>query len=68
MEKSEEADFLPMASNLVLKLEIPGGNEPVLVYGKVRHEGEHKEGYGIQFKTVDKKSAYYIEKFIGVFL
>ncbi len=68
MEKAEEADFLPMASNLVLRLEIPGVNEPVVAYGKVRHEGEHKEGYGIQFQGVHKKTVYYIEKFMGVFL
>ena len=68
MEKSEESDFLPMTSNLVLKLEIPGANEPVVAYGKVRHEGEYKEGYGIQFKKVDEKTAYYIERFMGLFL
>ena len=68
MEKSEKSDFLPMASNLILKLEIPGANEPVVAFGKVRHEDEHNEGYGIQFKKVDKKTAYYMEKFMGVFL
>lgn len=68
MEKSEESDCLPMAANLVLKLEIPGVNEPIVAFGKVRHEGEHKEGYEIQFKEVHKRTAYYIEKFMGVFL
>ena len=68
MEKAEEADFLPMASNLVLKLEIPGANEPVVAFGKVRHGGKSKEGYGIQFKEVHKQTAYYIERFMGVFL
>ena len=68
MEKSEEADFLPMTSNLALKLEIPGANESVVVLGTVRHEGKHSDGCGIQFEIVDKRSAYYIEKFMGVFL
>lgn len=68
IDKSEGFDFLPMASRISLKLEIPGISEPVVVHGIVRHRGKHREGFGIQFEAVDKKSAYYIEKFMGNFL
>ena len=67
IEKSEEFDFLPMASRLALKLEIPGVNEPIMVHGIVRQRGKHREGFGIQFEAVDKKSAFYIERFLGIF-
>ena len=68
IEKSEEFNFLPMASRLTLKFEIPGVNEPVLASGVVRHMGKHREGFGIQFEGVDKKSAYYLGRFMGNFL
>ena len=68
MEKSGESDFLPMASRLTLKLEIPGINEPVVAFGVVMHRGKHREWYGIQFEAVDKRSAYYLERFMGTFL
>jgi hypothetical protein len=47
---------------------MPGINEAVVIFGLVNHTGKHQEGYGIQFKEVHKKSAYYIAKFIGSFL
>lgn len=68
IEKSEEFDFLPMASRLTLKLEIPGVNEVIKVQGIVRQKGKHREGFGIQFEAVDKESAYFIERYIGTFL
>jgi len=68
INKAEGFDFLPMASRISLKLEIPGVGEPVVVHGIVRHRGKYREGFGVQFEAVDKKAAYYIERFIGTFL
>jgi len=68
IDKAEGFDFLPMASRISLKLEIPGVGEPVVVHGIVRHRGKYREGFGVQFEVVDKKAAYYIERFIGTFL
>jgi hypothetical protein len=68
IDESEEFDFLPSASQLTLKLELPKVNELIVVYGKVRHRGKHREGFGIQFEAVDNRSAYYIERFMGTFL
>ena len=68
IDKSGERDFLPMASRITLRLDIPGADEPVVVHGIVRHRGKYREGFGIQFESIDKKSTYYIERFVGVFL
>ena len=68
IEKSEEFVFLPMASRLTLKFEIPGVNDLIAAFGIVRHRGKYTEGVGIQFEAIDKKSAYYIERFMGIFL
>ncbi len=68
IEKSEEFDFLPMASRLTFKFELPGVNEPIIVRGIVRQKGKNREEFGIQFEAVDKESAYYIERYIGNFL
>ena len=68
IERCDEFDSLSMASQIVLKFEIPGVNEDVLVSGIVRHMGKHKEGFGIQYASVDKKSAYYLGRFMGTFL
>ena len=68
IERSDEFDFLSMASRLTLKFEIPGVKEPVLASGIVKHRGKHREGFGIQFEAVDKTSAYYLGKFMGSFL
>jgi len=67
IEKSGDFDFLPMASRLTLKLEIPGVNEPIMVQGIVRQRGKHREGFGIQFEAVDKRSASHIERFLEIF-
>ena len=66
--KSEEFDFLPMASRLILKLELPGADETIMVKGIVRQKGKHREGFGIQFDPIDKRSAFYIERYLGTFL
>ena len=68
IERCEEYDSLPIASQIVLKFEIPGVNEAVLASGVVKHKGKHREGFGIQFASVDKKSAYYLGRFMGTFL
>jgi len=68
IEKSDEFDFLPMASRLTLTLELPGVNKVLKVKGIVRQRGKYREGFGIQFEALDKESAYYIEKYIGTFL
>ena len=68
IERCDEFDSLSMASWLTLKFEIPGVDEVVLASGMVRHTGKHREGVGIQFASVDKKSAYYLERFMGTFL
>jgi len=68
IEKSDEFDFLPMASRLTLKLEIPGVDETITVKGIVRQKGKNREGFGIQFDPVDKRSAFYIERYLGNFL
>jgi hypothetical protein len=68
IEKSEEFDFLPMASRLTLKLELPGVNGDIKVKGIVQQKGKNREGFGIQFEGVDKESAYYIERHLGAFL
>ena len=68
IERNDKFDFLSMASQMVLKFEIPGVKESVLVFGIVRHTGKHNEGFGIQFASVDKKFAYYLGRFMGTFL
>jgi hypothetical protein len=68
IERCDELDLLSMASQIVLKFEIPGVKEAVLASGIVRHTGKHREGVGIQFASVDKKSAYYLGRFLGTFL
>ena len=68
IERCDEFDTLSTASQIVLKFEIPGVNEAVLASGVVRHTGMHREGFGIQFTSVDRKSAYYLGKFMGTFL
>ena len=68
IEKAEEFNFLPMTSRLTLKFEIPGVNDLIAAFGLVRHREKHTEGVGIQFEAIDKKSAYYIERFMGIFL
>lgn len=67
IKKSEEFDFLPIASRLTLKLEIPGVNETITVKGIVRQKGKNREGFGIQFDPVDTRSAFYIERYLGTF-
>jgi hypothetical protein len=68
IEKSEEFDFLPIASRLTLKLELPGVDETIKVKGIVRQKGKNREGFGIQFDPIDKRSAFYIERYLGNFL
>jgi hypothetical protein len=68
IEKSDEFDFLPMASRGSFTLAIQGADEPVEVHGVVRHKGKDRDVFGIQFEDIDKKCAYYIEKFTGTFL
>jgi hypothetical protein len=68
IERCDELDSLSMVSQIVFKFEIPGVNEAVLASGIVKHTGKNREGFGIQFASVDKKSAYYLGKFMGAFL
>jgi len=68
IERRDESDSLSIASWLTLKFEIPGVDEAVLASGIVEHTGKNREGFGIQFTSVDKKSAYYLGKFMGTFL
>ena len=68
INKSPEFDSLPVPSRISLKLDIPGSPEAVVIFGLVKHTGGHDDGYGIQFKEVHKKSAYYIGKCIGNFV
>ena len=66
--KSKEFNAIPLASRLTLKFEIPGVNDIVVVFGVLKHHGEQEQGFGIQFQEVNKKSAYYLGRFIGNFL
>ena len=68
IEKSKEFNCIPLDSRVTLKFEIPGVNDIVVIFGVVNHHGQHEEGFGVQFKEVDKKSAYYIGRFMGTFL
>ena len=68
IERRDELDSPSIASWLTLKFEIPGVKEAVLASGIVSHTGKHKEGFGVEFTSVDKKSAYYLERFMGTFL
>ena len=68
IRKSPEFASLPIPSRISLHLDLPGITETVVVFGLVIHTGGHEEGFGIQFKEVHKKSAYYIGRFIGSFL
>ena len=67
IEKSKEFNGLSLSSRVTLKFEIPGINDIVVIFGEVTHRGQQEEGVGIQFKEVDKKSAYYIGRFMGTF-
>ena len=68
IDKSPEFASLPIPSRISLKFDLPGITEAVVVFGLVMHDGRQEEGFGIQFKEVHKKSAYFIGKFIGCFL
>ena len=68
IRKSKEFNSVPLDSRLTLKFEIPGVNDIVVVFGLLKHHGEHEEGFGVQFQEVHKKSAYYLGRFIGNFL
>lgn len=59
---------LPIPSRLSLQFHLPGIAEPAVVFGEVIHTGRHDEGFGVQFKVVHKKAAWYIETYIGTFL
>ena len=67
LKKSDWNDFFPIGYQLSLKFVIPGLADAMPIRGAVRHRGENGEELGIQFREVDKKSAYYIERFTGTF-
>lgn len=68
IHKSNEFDSLAIPSRIALKFDLPGISEEVIVFGLVKHQGRQGEGFGIQFKEIHKKSAYYTGKFMGSFL
>jgi hypothetical protein len=68
IRKSPAFALLPIPSRISLQFKLPGITETVVVFGVVIHTGGHDQGFGIQFKELHKKSAYYIGRFIGSFL
>jgi hypothetical protein len=68
IKKANKFDFFPIGYQLSLNFILPGLDETLAVRGTVRHRGDHAEELGIQFKAVDKKSAYYLERLTGTFL
>jgi hypothetical protein len=67
IEKTKDLSGLPLDSRVTLKFEIPGINDLVVIFGEVSHHGQKDEGFGIKFKEVDKKSAYYLGRYMGTF-
>lgn len=67
IQQSKDFSGLPLASRVTLKFEIPGVNDIVVIFGEVSHRGRNDNGFGIQFKEVDKKSAYYLGRYMGTF-
>jgi len=68
LKKADKFDFFPIGYQLSLTFLLPGSDATVAVRGAVRHRGSHAEELGIQFKSVDRKSAYYLERLTGTFL
>ena len=68
VDNTEGFHYLPVNTPLMLKFDIPGVAEDIIVSGEIKHWGKKGEGFGVQFKSVDKKSAYYIGRFMGIFL
>jgi hypothetical protein len=68
VENTEGFHYLPVNTPLMLAFEIPGVAENIVISGEIRHWGKEGDGFGVQFKEVDKKSAYYLGRFMGIFL
>lgn len=68
VENTEGFHYLPVNTPLMLKFEIPGVTENIIVSGEIKHWGKEGEGFGVQFTEVDKRSAYYLGRFMGIFL
>ena len=68
VENTEGFHYLPVNTPLMLKFDIPGIAENIIIPGEIKHWGKEGEAFGVQFKEVDKKSAYYIGRFLGIFL
>jgi hypothetical protein len=68
IQKSPQFDHLPIPSRISLKFDIPGLTESLVVFGLVKHTGNHEEGYGIQFREMHRSAAYCIGRCIGNFL
>jgi hypothetical protein len=68
VENTEGFHYLPVNTPLMLTFEIPGVAEHIVIAGEIRHWGKEGEAFGVQFKEVDKRSAYYLGRFMGIFL
>jgi hypothetical protein len=68
VENTEGFHYLPVNTPLMLKLEIPGITENIVISGAIKHWGKEGEGFGVQFTEIDKRSAYYLGRFMGIFL
>jgi hypothetical protein len=68
VENTEGFHYLPVNTPLMLKFDIPGIAENIIIPGEIKHWGKEGDAFGVQFKEVDKKSAYYIGRFMGIFL
>jgi len=68
VENSEGFHYLPVNTPLVLTFDIPGVAENIIISGEIRHWGKEGEAFGVEFTEVDKRSAYYLGRFMGIFL
>lgn len=68
MENAEGFHYLPVNTPLILTFAIPGVSEDIVISGEIKHWGNEGEGFGVQFTEVDKRSAYYLGRFMGIFL
>jgi hypothetical protein len=68
VEHTEGFHYLLVNTPLMLKFDIPGLTEDIVISGEIRHWGKEGEAFGVQFTEVDKKSAYYLGRFMGIFL
>ena len=61
-------ELMPIGSQIELIMDLPNAEKKIKVTGVVKHHGNHEDGMGIHFETIDDQSVSIIETFIRTFL